>query len=127
MAAEHSREREGMFATPRTDSGSRSRGSRRSLEWNNSGQADNSEEGSPDRGNAGQEPTGDSEMLTILRGLQQQVSALQAQQNQVVSERASSTPSATTPRSANEKRKLPKELTVSAIMVDISATIITNY
>lgn len=56
---------------------------------------------------------GDREMLTILRGLQQQVSALQAQQSRA-SERTERT-TVTTPSSSslNDQRKLPKELTVS--------------
>ncbi len=120
-----------MFATPRVDSNG-ARGARRSLEWSTSGQTSqsrsrvqnplNSEDESPVPGNVNQETpgvSGDNEMLTILRGLQQQVSALQAQQNRVVCERTSSTPTATTPSGVN-KRKLPKELTVSVFGYDVS-------
>lgn len=126
-----------MFATPRADSSraNGARGARRALEWSNSGQTRqrprshvqnqlNSEDESPIPGNVDQETpgvSGGNEMLTILRHLQQQVSALQAQQNRVMSERTSSTPTstATTPSGANEKRKLPKELTVSMIGYDV--------
>ena len=60
---------------------------------------------------------GDGEVATLLRSIQRQVSAIQAQQNQAASaasERAERTSTTTTPSSNGGKRKLPKELSVSA-------------
>lgn len=103
------------FATPRNDSRNVS-ATRRALEWSVTEQgrqsrsgALNSEDESPVPADV--EAAAGNEVLTIiLRGLQQQVSALQAQQSRVAETRTSLTPTVTTP---NEKRKLPKELTVS--------------
>ena len=57
-----------------------------------------------------------SEVVSILRSLQQQVSALQAQQAQSTPARPSESPSVASTSSADSspvERKLPKELTVS--------------
>jgi hypothetical protein len=54
---------------------------------------------------------GDGEVATLLRNIQRQVSAIQAQQNQAASaasEMAERTSTTTTPSSNGGKRKLPK-------------------
>ena len=64
------------------------------------------------------------EVLTILRGLQQQISILQARQAQMQKEQSQATVSvspstSTTPQSRS--RKLPKDLTVSLILLILLA------
>lgn len=110
-----------MFSTPRTTTGN----SRRSLEFNrasstqrttNQESGQGTSESSGQNGNHNNSSTNE-DVLTVLRSLQQQVSTIQAQQNRDRSERHStSTPSS----SLNDKRKLPKELTVSQNLCFVS-------
>lgn len=106
-----------MFATPSCAASTRGEsGARRCLQLTSTRpvgsrhQSDDGESPLPESENSS------AEMLRILKGLQQQVSALQAQQNQIASKKTSVSPdsSTTTPQ---EKRKLPKELTVSYYQV----------
>lgn len=53
------------------------------------------------------------EVLSMLRSLQQQVSTMQAQQARAASERTARNPASTPNSSLNDRRKLPKELSVS--------------
>ena len=103
-----------LFATPRASS---STGARRTLELAtgltsrtsvSTNRAEHRESPIPVSDNN----SSSAEMMRVLKDLQQQVSALQAQQNQLVAEKTSPPP-ASSVTSPQEKRKLPKELTVS--------------
>ena len=101
-----------MFSTPRITPGN----SRRALGFTRASSSQHTDSGQGTSESSGQ--NGDQnnsntneEVLSMLRSLQQQVSTLQAQQNRDRTDRPStSTPSPSS--SLNDKRKLPKELTV---------------
>lgn len=111
-----------MFTTPRLPTTAR-----RSLEFGgrassstNQQQTTSQERSSRGQGNGIGAPQGSSsdqinsnsneEVLTMLRSLQQQVSAMQAQQNQAASDRTERNPTPAPNSSLNDKRKLPKEV-----------------
>ena len=91
-----------MFTTPRLTTAA----TRRSLDYNRASsiQCTTNQENNHESSSQNNE-----EVLTMLRSLQQQVSTLQAQQNRAVPERS---PTSTPNSSLNDKRKLPKEVTV---------------
>ena len=112
-----------MFATPRAGAEShRGSGTRRALQIGSVSRStqlnspgDNNETPEPEC--PSEAPAGtNSDILTILRSLQQQVSSLQAQQQQqqqqatqAQAESSIQLPKRTTP---NKKRKMPRELVV---------------
>lgn len=109
-----------MFSTPSVEPG---RGSRRTLQMNSSSAAGrlNRREQSATNG-TGNGNHGDCEMLEILRNLQQQVSAMQAQQstsNQVPTVNPESP-------TVHKKKRLPKSLVVSIKMIILVHYIVIN-
>lgn len=112
-----------MFPTPRNESARRQATSRRLPFGHQTSAASARDSGGespvpgtvPDDSNRAQE-NGDNEMLCILRSLQQQVSALQAQQARSTATGSPAAASSSNP-SPVERRKLPKDLTVSTIII----------
>ena len=100
-----------MFRTPTIEHG---RGSRRTLQMNSGSAAGRLirgiEDEQSDINETGMGNNGDGEMLTILRNLQQQVSAMQAQQS--TSNQAPASVNSESPI-VQKKKKLPKALVVS--------------
>lgn len=104
-----------MFATPRNTSAN---SARRSLELSGASTNPTRNLGQDEESPVAQSNTGtgdgDGDVATLLRSIQQQVSAIQAKQNQVASERSERTFTASTPSSNHSNsRKLPRELSVS--------------
>ena len=104
-----------MFSTPRTTPSN----SRRALGFTRASSSQHTTSGQGTSESSGQnvdQNNSNEDVLSVLRSLQQQVSTIQAQQNRDRTERRStSTPSPSS--SLNDKRKLPKELTVGYTML----------
>ena len=109
-----------MFATPRAGTDShRGSGTRRALQMGSVSRQSNSVAESECPSESEQAPNDtSSEVLTILRSLQQQVSSLQAQQQQAIATQTRAEASTQLPkRTPKEKRKTPKELLVKLLVI----------
>lgn len=113
-----------MFNTPSVESG---RNSRRTLHMGSSSTTTTSrlsrhspgeEETHPTTANGGG-GDGDGEVLTILRSLQQQVSALQAQRNSSEVPGNTASPDSAGTTSRTKKKRLPKSLVVRILISNI--------
>ena len=113
-----------LFATPASRS-TTATATRRSLEFSRASSTNPQHTGNSSGGQSVQESaqlsnetnsaSTNEEVLSMLRSLQQQVSTMQAQQTRAASERTARNQTSTPNSSLNDKRKLPKELSVSLV------------